>query len=105
MGIFINTQLIFLISISFFREKIRLSKKIALDCIGALQFGQFLYTHKIGSVVKNGDKNVGRNKISVDFASAQAANEFLKKPEVKMCKFKSSVPIYNSKGSSEGYSG
>ncbi|CAH2100585.1 unnamed protein product [Euphydryas editha] len=63
--------------------------------IRALKFGQFLHTHKITSIVKDGVKNVGRNKISVEFSAAQAANNFLKNPVLEMCKYKASVPTYN----------
>lgn len=63
--------------------------------IRALKFGQFLHTHKIASIVKDGVKNVGRNKISVEFASAEAANDFLKNPILGMCKFNATVPTYN----------
>lgn len=63
--------------------------------IRAIKFGQFLHTHKIKSVVKDGVKNVGRNKISVEFTSAQAANDFLGNPVLVLCKYKTAVPTYN----------
>ncbi|CAH2107431.1 unnamed protein product [Euphydryas editha] len=63
--------------------------------IRALKFGQFLHTHKIDSVVKDGVKNVGRNKISIEFSSAQAANKFLQNPVVVMCKYNTIIPTFN----------
>ncbi|XP_045445751.1 uncharacterized protein LOC123653814 [Melitaea cinxia] len=63
--------------------------------IRAIKFGQFLHTNKIKSVVNDGVKNVGRNKISVQFTSAEAANSFLSNPVLDLCKYKTTVPTYN----------
>ncbi|VVC87195.1 unnamed protein product [Leptidea sinapis] len=41
--------------------------------IRALKFGLFLHQNKL----KDGVKSVGRNRVSVEFSNAQAANDFL----------------------------
>ncbi|XP_045533475.1 uncharacterized protein LOC123720761 [Pieris brassicae] len=54
-----------------------------------------MHKHKISSTIHGGVKNVGRNKITVEFSSAEAANNFLVNPILAMCKFKTIIPSYN----------
>ncbi|XP_069360898.1 uncharacterized protein [Maniola hyperantus] len=61
----------------------------------AITFGQFLHKHKIGSIIHDGVKNIGRNKVTVEFSTAAAANNFLTNPILSMCKFKAHIPSYN----------
>ncbi|XP_045541540.1 uncharacterized protein LOC123723044 [Papilio machaon] len=61
----------------------------------AITFGQFLHKHKISSILHDGVKNVGRNKIIVEFSTAHAANHFLVNPILSLCKFKAFIPTYN----------
>ncbi|CAH2221495.1 jg1322 [Pararge aegeria aegeria] len=63
--------------------------------IRAINFGQFLHKHKVSSILNDGVKNVGRNKISVEFTSAQSANDFLTNPILEISKFKAFIPTYN----------
>lgn len=63
--------------------------------IRAIKFGQFLHTHKIPSIINDGVKNIGRNRIEVKFSSAQAANSFISNPVLQMCKYKANLPTYN----------
>lgn len=44
--------------------------------IRPIKFGQFLATHKFKNICPDGVKRVGRNKISVQFTSAEDANKF-----------------------------
>ncbi|CAH2089174.1 unnamed protein product [Euphydryas editha] len=61
----------------------------------AINFGQFLHTHKIKLNVNDGVKNIGRNKISVEFSFAEADNSFTFNPILEMNKYKTTVPTYN----------
>lgn len=63
--------------------------------IRAIKFGQFLHTHKISSIINDGVKNIGRNRISVEFSNGQAANEFLANPILDLSKYKAIIPTYN----------
>ena len=63
--------------------------------IRAIKFGQFLHTNKITDIVNDGVKNVGRNKISVQFTSAEAANKFLVNPVLSLCKYVCVIPTFN----------
>ncbi|XP_045774690.1 uncharacterized protein LOC123873723 [Maniola jurtina] len=61
----------------------------------AIKFGQFLHKNKIRSVLNDGVKNVGRNKVSVEFANGQAANEFLENPILTISKHIAYIPTFN----------
>lgn len=63
--------------------------------IRAIKFGQFLHNNKIPNIINDGVKNVGRNKIAVQFSSAEAANNFLKNPVLSMCKYVAVIPTFN----------
>lgn len=60
-----------------------------------IKFGQFLKTHKIANICVDGVKKVGRNKVSVEFKSADAANNFISLPILSMCKYSATIPMYN----------
>ncbi|CAH2226772.1 jg16555 [Pararge aegeria aegeria] len=61
----------------------------------AIKFGQFLHKNKITSVLNDGVKSVGRNKISVEFSSGQAANEFIDNPILDTSNFTAFIPTFN----------
>lgn len=63
--------------------------------IRALKFGQFMHKNKFTNIVSDGVKNVGRNKISVEFSSAQAANTFIISPILPLTKYQAKIPTYN----------
>lgn len=46
-------------------------------------------------IVNDGVKNVCRNKISVQFTSAVAANNFLINPVLSLCKYVCVIPTFN----------
>lgn len=63
--------------------------------IRPIKFGQFLSTHKFRNITADGVKRVGRNKISVEFLSAEDANNFISSPILPMCKYVASIPTFN----------
>ena len=63
--------------------------------IRAIKFGQFLHQNKVDSILNDGIKNIGRNKVSVQFSNAQAANKFLNNPFLALAKYKAIIPTYN----------
>lgn len=63
--------------------------------IRPIKFGQFLATHKIKNICRDGVKRVGRNKISVEFLSADDANSFTISPILSSSKYIASIPTYN----------
>ncbi|VVC88385.1 unnamed protein product, partial [Leptidea sinapis] len=63
--------------------------------IHALKFGLFLHQNKFSHIVKDGVKSVGRNRVSVEFSNAQAANEFLSNQILTLTKYKAVIPTFN----------
>lgn len=63
--------------------------------IRPIVFGQFLYEKEIKNIVLDGVKNIGRNRISVEFKSATDANQFLSHPALASSKYLASIPTYN----------
>lgn len=63
--------------------------------IRPIKFGQFLKNHKFSNICPGGVKQVGRNKISVQFNSANDANTFITSDILSMCKYSASIPTYN----------
>lgn len=63
--------------------------------IRPIQFGQFLFKNKISNICTDGVKKVGRNKISVEFSSAVAANKFLDNPLLEKHAYQVTIPSYN----------
>ncbi|XP_069363872.1 uncharacterized protein [Maniola hyperantus] len=61
----------------------------------AITFGQFLHRNRIRSILNDGIKSVGRNKVSVEFSCVQAANEFLENPILKLSKYTAFIPTFN----------
>ncbi|XP_048479964.1 uncharacterized protein LOC119694654 [Plutella xylostella] len=61
----------------------------------AIKFGQFLYKNKISDITRDGVKMTGRNRVTVEFRSAKAANEFIKHPALTTNKFKAVIPTYH----------
>lgn len=60
-----------------------------------VSFGLFLFNNKITSVVKDGVKRVGRNRVSVEFATAHDANVFLINSILPSHKFVASIPSFH----------
>lgn len=60
-----------------------------------IRFGQFLKSHKIENICSDGVKKVGRNKISVEFSSADDANKFVSLPILSSSKYSATIPTFN----------
>ena len=63
--------------------------------IKALKFGEFLFKNKIQNINKEEVKIIGRNKISIEFLSADAANNFMLSPLLTSHKYKAFVPTFS----------
>ncbi|XP_063831309.1 uncharacterized protein LOC135080573 [Ostrinia nubilalis] len=63
--------------------------------IQPIRFGKFLVNNKIKDVINDGIKKIGRNRISVEFTSASAANKFLSSEILSLCKYSATIPTYN----------
>ncbi|KAG7303495.1 hypothetical protein JYU34_012019 [Plutella xylostella] len=61
----------------------------------AIKFGQFLYNHKVNDITRDGVKMTGRNRVTVEFKSAGAANDFINHPALSPNKFKAVIPTYH----------
>lgn len=68
---------------------------VAGSSIRAIKVGQMLHTLKINNITKDGIKNIGRNRVSIEFKTADDANNFLLNPAVSDHKFVASIPSYN----------
>ncbi|KAJ0169488.1 hypothetical protein K1T71_015075 [Dendrolimus kikuchii] len=60
-----------------------------------MQFGKFLLNSNVGKITQQGVKNVGRNRISVEFTSPQDANNFVNNPVLLTANYKPSIPTFN----------
>lgn len=65
------------------------------SAIRAIKFGQLMYKNGIKNIVKDGVKSVGRNRISVEFNSGSAANDFSCSNFLSSHKFTATIPTYN----------
>lgn len=63
--------------------------------INPMKFGQFLFKHKIKDIIRDGIKSIGRNRISVQFSSYEAANSFLSNSHLAENKFSALVPTFS----------
>lgn len=63
--------------------------------IRAIKFGQFLHQNKISGILSDGVKNIGRNKISVNFSTGEDANAFIDNPLLSAAKYKTFIPTFN----------
>lgn len=63
--------------------------------INRIQFGKMLMNQNVGKIAKAGIKNVGRNRVSVEFLSAQDANDFVVNPVLPTSKFIATIPTFN----------
>ncbi|XP_028170146.1 uncharacterized protein LOC114359832 [Ostrinia furnacalis] len=63
--------------------------------IQPMRFGKFLVTNRIQGIVLDGVKKIGRNRISVEFVSPSAANNFLNNEILPLYKYVASIPTYN----------
>lgn len=64
--------------------------------IRPIKFGQFLSNHHVTNICSGGIKQVGRNRISVEFRSADDANKFLDNTTLlTQFKYSASIPTFN----------
>lgn len=78
---------------------VHISKEVtdpaATTSIRAIKIGQLLVNNCIKDITQDGVKKVGRNRISVEFTSAESANNFLKNPVIQNNNFSATIPTYN----------
>lgn len=60
-----------------------------------INFGLFLFKHKISNIIRDGVKRVGRNRVSVQFNSPQDANAFLSNHELIKNRYRAFIPSFN----------
>lgn len=63
--------------------------------LNPIKFGQVMVNSRVQNITRDGIKKVGRNRISVEFNSAQSANSFLSDPLLAANKFEASIPTFN----------
>lgn len=63
--------------------------------IRPLKFGHFLFRNNIKNVVTDGVKQIGRNRLSVEFKNEHAANTFIDHPALKHGQYEAIIPSYN----------
>ncbi|KOB71820.1 putative pol-like protein, partial [Operophtera brumata] len=64
--------------------------------IRPIKFGQFLSNHHVTNICSDGIKQVGRNRISVEFRTAVDANKFLDNTTLLFqYKYIASIPVFN----------
>lgn len=68
---------------------------VAGPSIRAIKIGQLLYNAKIQNIVQDGIKNIGRNRVAIDFKTANDANNFIDNHAISDNKFTVSIPSYN----------
>lgn len=61
----------------------------------SIKFGQFLHKNRVHGIVRDGVKNVGRNRISVQFKSAAEANSLVSSVILSNNNYKAMIPTYN----------
>lgn len=60
----------------------------------AINFGHFLFKNKILGIVKDGVKKIGRNRFSVEFDTAEHANDFLSHSALASAKYGAIIPSF-----------
>lgn len=60
-----------------------------------IQFGQFLYKNNVKNVVMDGIKRVGRNRISIEFQTAEHANAFLDHSALPADGYIATIPAFS----------
>ncbi|CAG9790271.1 unnamed protein product [Diatraea saccharalis] len=63
--------------------------------IRPIKFGQTVHKHGIKNIVKGGIRNVGRNRIEIEFTTGLEANKFVSSDFIIRHKYKASIPTYN----------
>lgn len=63
--------------------------------IRAIKFGQFLYQHGIKNIAQGGVRNIGRNRIEVEFKSPEDANNFVTHSALQPAKYGAMIPSYH----------
>lgn len=59
-----------------------------------LKFAQILFKNQVSGIVQGGIKSIGRNKASIEFESAQAANHFKNSNILKNNSFRANIPRF-----------
>ncbi|KAJ0172469.1 hypothetical protein K1T71_002741 [Dendrolimus kikuchii] len=60
-----------------------------------MDFGKLMVNAKIGKIAQQGIKNVGRNRVSVEFLTPHDANEFVSNPILADSKYEAMIPTFN----------
>lgn len=68
---------------------------VAGTSIRAIKIGQFLFSAKVQNIVQDGIKNIGRNRVAIEFKTATDANNFLENTAISENKLVASIPSYN----------
>lgn len=63
--------------------------------LNPIKFGQVMVNSRVQNITRDGIKRVGRNRVSVEFNSAEAANAFLLDPLLTSKNFEASIPTFN----------
>ncbi|KAL0850017.1 hypothetical protein ABMA28_006642 [Loxostege sticticalis] len=63
--------------------------------IHPIRFGKFLVKNNIRNVSVDGVKKIGRNRLSIEFTSANAANSFMNNELLSVHKYVATIPTYN----------
>lgn len=78
---------------------VHVSKKVLDPSAGTvlrpIKFGHFLHFNKIRNVTRDGVKRIGRNRVSVEFYSADDANSFLRHPALAAANYDAIIPSYS----------
>lgn len=67
----------------------------ASTSIRAIKIGQLLVCNGIKDIKSDGIKRIGRNRVSIEFSSFNAANDFLKNPILQSNNLIGTIPTYN----------
>lgn len=63
--------------------------------LNPIKFGQAMLNARVQNISRDGVKKIGRNRVSVEFTSAEAANSFLSDPLLRANKFEAVIPTFN----------
>jgi hypothetical protein len=63
--------------------------------LNPVKFGQYLCSHNINGLKQGGVTKIGRNRISLDFVSATAANKYLESYNLESMEYSAFIPSFN----------
>lgn len=72
----------------------KLSESDSQDSLKILKFAQLLHKNQVSGIVQGGIKSIGRNKASIEFQSAEAANNFKNSNILKHNSFTANIPRF-----------